>query len=73
MGFVAGTNPRFVTGRMSYAEGCDLAGFWLTFGKDTSLMAQVGTSVSFLSASSCAVEPFFSAQKARTRLLSEHV
>lgn len=59
---LAGTSPAFVTGRMNFTEGCDLAGFWLTLGKDTPLLAKVERWVFFLSPSSCAVERYSNAK-----------
>lgn len=78
MEFFSGKSPRFVFGRKNFTAGCDIAGFWTSAGKDTPLLSKVGEWISFLSASSCAVERSFSAQKAihsktRNRLLSERV
>eukprot|EP00173_Palmaria_palmata_P000714 Plantae.Rhodophyta-Palmaria_palmata.ctg13560.p1 GENE.Plantae.Rhodophyta-Palmaria_palmata.ctg13560~~Plantae.Rhodophyta-Palmaria_palmata.ctg13560.p1 ORF type:complete len:195 (-),score=25.38 Plantae.Rhodophyta-Palmaria_palmata.ctg13560:63-647(-) len=60
MEFVLSTSPPFVAGKIIYSEGCDLAGFWLTFGSDTPLLAQVGRWISHLRASSCPFERSFS-------------
>eukprot|EP00173_Palmaria_palmata_P004658 Plantae.Rhodophyta-Palmaria_palmata.ctg6783.p1 GENE.Plantae.Rhodophyta-Palmaria_palmata.ctg6783~~Plantae.Rhodophyta-Palmaria_palmata.ctg6783.p1 ORF type:complete len:494 (-),score=98.26 Plantae.Rhodophyta-Palmaria_palmata.ctg6783:161-1576(-) len=78
MEFVSNTSPPFVAGKMIYSEGCDLAGFWLTFGSDTPLLAQVGRWISHLSASFCPAERSFSTQRAiqtktRNRLLANRV
>eukprot|EP00171_Calliarthron_tuberculosum_P010040 IDg10040t1 len=76
--FTSGTSPRFVVGRQNFTARWDLAGFWLTFGKDTPLLQKVGTWISYLSASSCVGECSFRAQnaintKTRNRLYSQRV
>lgn len=40
--FVAGITSALVTGRETYSEGSDLAGFWIAFGHEIPLVQKVG-------------------------------